>query len=72
LLIRVGVEDYPALNAGQLWPEDWLSKVIAALMCIRAYGLKHNLTVSKFSLDESASTGFDVIVTVGNPPTTLM
>lgn len=59
---------YPALNAGQVWPEDWFNKVLPALMCFRAYVLKHNLTVPKFSLDANASTGFDASVPVGDAP----
>lgn len=59
---------YPALNAGQVWPEDWFNKVLPALMCFRAYVLKQNLAVPKFSLDANASTGFDASVSVGDAP----
>ncbi len=47
---------YPPL-AARSGPEDWFNNVVPALMLFRAYVLKRNLVVPKFSLDVTTSTG---------------
>lgn len=50
---------YPPLGSDPLLTEDWLNRVIPALMLFRAYVLKTGVTVSRFSLDAHSSTGHD-------------
>lgn len=57
---------FPPLASDPMHPEDWLNRVIPALMLVRAYALKKGLTVSRFSIDAHSSTGHDG--KYGDPP----
>ena len=51
----------PRISSGtqQVQPvrEDWLNNVVPAIMCFRAFILKHGLRLAKHSIDIQTSTG---------------
>lgn len=48
---------FPKLSKDYISPEDWMDRVVPALMCFRAYGRKKRLKVANYSLDAHVSTG---------------
>jgi hypothetical protein len=57
---------YPPLSS-PVRLEDWFNSVVPALMVFRAYALKHDANVTKFSIDAQTSTGFRGSKSVGRP-----
>src|SRR5438132_8367751 len=58
---------YPRLGSDQP-TEDWFNHVIPALMLFRAFIVKGDVTLKKFTLDVQSSTGFNPESGYGTPP----
>lgn len=59
---------YPKLGTTSQPVEDWLNHVIPALMLFRSYVIKYPGSLSKYTLDIQASTGFSPKSGFGSQP----
>jgi hypothetical protein len=59
---------YPRLGSDQP-VEDWFNHIIPALMLFRTYLISSGKTLSKFTLDVQASSGFNPTTKYGCAPT---
>lgn len=59
---------YPKLGTDDQPVEDWFNHVIPALMLFRIYLLSSGRSLTKCTLDASASTGYSPNTNYGNPP----
>ena len=57
---------YPSLDSAHP-TEDWMNHVVPALMLFRTMVRRHNVQVTKFTIDVQSSTGHDSTSNVGSP-----